>query len=84
MPVPPLREAINQNSLAVFLLVCFVSPPTLLDRKLIYVHIGIVCGTAGERGDERGEPVNGARCMPRTCVQCVSALVHHVASTTFP
>jgi len=58
MPAPPLLEAINRNSLAVFLLVRF--RPILAARMLSYVPGSrrVRRGTAGERSDWRGEPVD--------------------------
>ena len=85
MPAPPLLEAINRNSLAVFLLVRFVSPfSPPLNRKCIYklnyVYMGIGCGTAGERGDGRGESVDTDNvCLERACIVRVgSVCVWHV------
>ena len=58
MPAPPLLEAINRNSLAVFLLVRF--RPILATRMLIYVPGSrrVRWDTTGERRDWRGESVD--------------------------
>ena len=89
MPAPPLLDAVNRNSLAVFLLVGFVSlPPPLLDYNCICANLRLLlwvwgCGTAGKRGDGRGESVNadyvclgqtsdvrvGSVCVWRVCVR---------------
>ena len=67
MPAPPLLEAINQNSLAIFLLVRFPS-------HFGYAHANI-CGvfaSAGERIDWRGEPLDADDvCIRYPCYVCV-------------
>jgi hypothetical protein len=85
MPAPPLLEAVNQNSLAVFLLVRSVPPPPPPPPLTASVYVLIWecsrgCGTAGERGDGRGEPVHADYvCLERTCdVRAGSVCVWHV------
>ena len=72
MPAPPLLEAINRNSLAVFLLVRF--RPILAARMLMYVGCSrrLGRGIAGERSDWRGELVDvDDVCIRYPCYMCV-------------
>ena len=83
MPAPPLLEAINRNSLAVFLLVRF--GPILAACMLIYV--GCSCrlarATAGERSDWGGEPVDADDvCTRYPCYVCVGRVRVGCARTT--
>jgi len=75
MPAPPLLEAINRNSLAVFLLVRF--GPILAACMLIYVGCSCRLGwaTAGERSDWGGEPVDADDvCIRYPCYVCVGCV----------
>jgi len=83
MPAPPLLEAINRNSLVVFLLVRF--GPILAACMLIYVGCSCRLGrpTAGERSDWGGEPVDADDvCIRYPSYVCVGRVRVGCARTT--